>query len=167
MNVPATADAIGEPRALRKKSFAELVGVSPGRVSQMIRDGLPVEPDGRIDVARGKLWIKDHISPTRSAAQSDQDDLPFAAQADAADERRRLLKEQADGQALKNAVARRELVPASEIEREWTGIVRRARSAILAVPARLRLALPHLTQQDAKAIEAELRRVLAELADAK
>ena len=49
------SDGIGPLRSLRKKAFGELVGVSPGRVSQMIAQGLPVEPNGRIDIAAGKL----------------------------------------------------------------------------------------------------------------
>lgn len=106
---------IGEPKSLRKVDFAKLVGVSPGRVSHMIRDGLPVDPDGRIDVARGKLWIQQNVDPKRSAAQSAQAEMPFAATPDANAERVRLLKEQADHAALKNAEKRRELVPAVEV----------------------------------------------------
>lgn len=160
------SEAIGAPAKVRKLDFAKLVNVSPGRVSQMVAAGLPVEADGRIDVARGKLWIQENISPTRSAAQAAQADLPFAAQPDAASERLRLLKEQADHAALKNAALRRELVPAAEVEREWSGVLREVRAGILAVPSRLRQVLPHLSAADVEAIDAELRRVLEELAHA-
>ena len=159
------ADMIGEPKAVRKSAFAKLMNVSPGRVSQMITAGLPVEPDGRIDVARGKLWIAGNISPTRSAAQSAQDDLPFAAIPDANAERVRLLKEQADAAALKNAARRGDLVDAAAVEREWSSIMRRLRSAILAVPSRMRQTLPHLTAHDVVVLDGELRRVLQDLAN--
>lgn len=159
-----------EPRSMRKSSFAALVGVSPARVSQMIGEGMPVEHDGRIDVARGKLWIKENVSASRSAAQSkecDQMEMPFAARTDAAAERARLAREQADNVALKNAILRRDMVPATEVEKEWSGIVRQARAGILAVPPRLRQIIPTLSAHDIDLIDAELRKVLEELAHAK
>jgi len=160
-------DAIGPLRSLRKKAFGELVGVSPGRVSQMIADGLPVEPNGRIDIAAGKLWIKENVSPTRSAAQAAQGDLPFAAQPDAAAEHARLAKERADTQALKNAQMRKELVSADEVERTWASEWRTLRSSLLATPSRLRHLLPHLSAEDVDAIDGELRRVLTEFGNGK
>lgn len=160
------AEGIGAPAKVRKTDFAKLAKVSPGRVSQMVKDGLPVEPDGRIDVIRGKAWIKDNVSASRSAAQAAQRDLPFAAQPDAASERLRLLTAQADAAELKAASLRRDLVPAVEVEREWSGLLRLVRSGVLAVPSRLRQVLPHLTASDMNAIDAELRCILKELADA-
>lgn len=55
---PATA-------TLSKKGFAEAVGVTQGRISQLIRAGLPVEPNGRIHVARGRDWIERNVDPNR------------------------------------------------------------------------------------------------------
>lgn len=162
----SSGQMIGEPKSLGKKAFGELVGVSAGRVSQMITKGLPVEPDGRINVAAGKLWIKENVSPTRSAAQSLQSDLPFAAQPDAAAEAVRLKKEQADHAELKNQMLRKELVEAVAVERAWANVLRQVRSGVLAVPSRLRQVLPHLTAHDVATIDAELRHVLEDLANA-
>lgn len=50
---------------ISKRCFAELIGVSPGRVSQMIADGLPVEPNGRIEIAKGKAWVAANVDPNR------------------------------------------------------------------------------------------------------
>lgn len=166
MHLAQGSETIRAPERVRKTAFAKLVGISPGRVSQMITAGLPVEADGRIDVAKGKAWIRENVSASRSAAQSPQADLPFAAQPDAASERLRLIKEQADHAALKNAALRRELVPAAEVEREWAGMLRQVRAGVLAVPSRLRQMLPGLTAAEVEAIDAELRRVLEELAHA-
>lgn len=55
---PATA-------TVSKKGFAELVGVSKGRVSQLVAAGLPVEANGRIHVARGRDWIERNVDPNR------------------------------------------------------------------------------------------------------
>jgi len=158
-----------EPRFLRKGAFAKFIGVSAGRVSQMIAAGLPVQPDGRIDVKVGKLWVNGNVSPVRSAAQArggEQCDLPFPAQPSANQERLRLLREQADHAALKNAALRRELVPAADVQREWEGMLRLVRSGVLAAPSRLRQMLPHLSTDDFETIDGELRRTLEDIANA-
>lgn len=157
---------IGEPKTMAKSSFAKLIGVSPGRVSQMVKAGLPVEPDGRIDVARGRLWVQDNIDANRSAAQK-QGSLGLDAPRNdsVATERLRLVREQADTAALKNAALRRELVPAAEVEKEWAATMRKVRAAILAIPSRLRQTLPHLTGHDVAALDEELRRALEHLAN--
>ena len=157
---------IGEPRTLSKSAFARAVGVSPGRVSQMISKGLPVEGDGKIDVARGRLWISENVDVGRSVAQGQS---PFAFTEEKhrhtlTAEKTRLAKEQADAAELRNAVLRRDLVKASDVEREWSGILRKVRSGILAVPSRVRQQLAHLTAHDAAVIEAEIRLVLEDLA---
>jgi len=153
---------IGEPRSLSKSAFARLVNLSPGRVSQMIKQGMPVEPDGKIDIARGKIWMQESIDPRRSAAQP-QGKLSFERHS-AVSERDRLAREQADNMALKNAALRRELVPAVEVEQRWSEVARRIRSKVLSVPSRVRQQCPHFTQHDVGAIDSELRAALEELA---
>lgn len=80
-------------------------------------------------------------------------------------ERARLAREQADATALKNAAARRELVEASAVEREWMSVCRKVRNAVLAVPSRARQTLPHLTGFDVEQIDRELREALTGLGD--
>ncbi|PZU85023.1 MAG: DNA packaging protein [Shinella sp.] len=157
---------IGEPRSVSKSGFAKVIGVTAGRVSQMIAKGLPVETDGKIDVARGRLWISENVDVGKSIAQGQS---AFAFSEDKhrhtlTAEKTRLAKEQADAVELRNAVLRRDLVKASEVEREWSGILRKVRSGILAVPSRVRQQLAHLTAHDAAVIEAEIRLVLEDLA---
>lgn len=153
---------IGEPRSLSKSAFARLVNLSPGRVSQMIKQGMPVELDGKIDIARGKVWMQENIDPRRSAAQP-QGKLSFERPSTVS-ERDRLAREQADNMALKNAALRRELVPSAEVEQRWSEVARRIRSKILSVPSRVRQQCPHFTQHDVGAIDGELRAALEELA---
>ncbi|NJO53788.1 MAG: DNA packaging protein [Bacteroidales bacterium] len=154
---------IGAPREVSKSAFARIVNVSPGRVSQMIKQGLPVEPDGKIDIARGKIWIQENVDPRRRAAQP-QGKFSFERRP-VESERDRLAREQADNMALKNAALRRELVPAAEVETRWSDILRRVRSRLLAVPSRVRQASPHLTARDIAALDGELRKALEDLAD--
>lgn len=60
---PATA-------TLSKKGFAEALGVTQGRISQLIKSGLPVEPNGRIHVARGRDWFEKNVDPNRRRTPS-------------------------------------------------------------------------------------------------
>ena len=54
-------EAIGES----KSAFAARVGLTRGRISQLIAEGLPVRADGRIDVEAGLAWIEDNLDPAR------------------------------------------------------------------------------------------------------
>jgi terminase small subunit / prophage DNA-packing protein len=78
-------------------------------------------------------------------------------------ERARLLKEQADAVALKNATLRGEMLVASEVEATWAGMLRTVRAGMLAVPSRCAGRLPNLTRQDVSEIDREVRAVLTEL----
>lgn len=80
-------------------------------------------------------------------------------------ERARLAKEQADAQALKNAALRGELVKAEDVGRTWSDLLRKLRSRILAVPARLRQTHSFDAGQ-VDAIDRELRTALEELGHA-
>src|SRR5262245_49240592 len=73
-------------------------------------------------------------------------------------ERRRALK-------FENDLRAGQLVEVDAVERRWTTITVTVRDRILSVPSRLRLPLPHLTDNDLRTIDAELRRALEELAD--
>jgi hypothetical protein len=56
------------PETISKRGFAELIGVSQPRVSQLIAAGLPVEPNGRIHVERGKAWMRQNLDANRRRA---------------------------------------------------------------------------------------------------
>ena len=48
-----------------KTAFAARVGLTKGRISQLVAEGLPVRADGQIDVAVGLAWIEDNLDPSR------------------------------------------------------------------------------------------------------
>jgi transcriptional regulator with XRE-family HTH domain len=59
---------------LTKSELAERLGLSKGRVSQLIGQGLPVEPDDRVDALAAAEWVLDNLysmkaAPTRQAAR--------------------------------------------------------------------------------------------------
>jgi phage terminase Nu1 subunit (DNA packaging protein) len=70
----------------------------------------------------------------------------------------------ADSVELKNARARGALVDSEAVAREWEGICRTIRAGMLRVPKRAAARLPHLTPQDVRAIDGEVRAALTELA---
>jgi phage terminase Nu1 subunit (DNA packaging protein) len=80
--------------------------------------------------------------------------------------RARLAKEQADAMSLKNEVQRRNLLPADEVEREWTDILRTVRSGVMAITSRLRQALPDLKPEQIATIDQEVRATLEGLGHA-
>jgi transcriptional regulator with XRE-family HTH domain len=59
---------------LSKSELAERLGLTKGRVSQLLADGLPVEPDGVVDAVEAARWVLDNLysmkaAPTRQAAR--------------------------------------------------------------------------------------------------
>lgn len=82
-----------------------------------------------------------------------------------AQERERETRERADALAMKNAAARRELLPAKEVETMWSDILRLVRARFLALPSRLQQRLGHLTKHDLTILDREIRDALSELAD--
>jgi hypothetical protein len=48
-----------------KTAFAARTGVSPGRISQLIAEGLPVRGDGSIDVEAGLSWMSSNLDAAR------------------------------------------------------------------------------------------------------
>lgn len=54
---------------VEKAAFADAIGVSRPRVSQLVKDGLPVNPDGTINLAKGKRWVARHLDQYRRDAR--------------------------------------------------------------------------------------------------
>ena len=64
---------------ISKSEFAAAIGVSPGRVSQMVRDGLPVEANGGVNVDSGKAWVAENVDPRRRRALLDDEPMLLTA----------------------------------------------------------------------------------------
>ncbi len=132
-------DANRPAETLSKKGVAELLGVSPGRVSQLITAGMPVEPNGRVNVARAKAWVAENVDPNRRRASLDGTSAPspvFSARAvkDTADaEISRLKAERLGGQLIDKAATLRTVETRARAERDaWIGWVNRAAPEIAA-----------------------------------
>lgn len=93
-------------------------------IAAALRD---VQPDGKIS-ARAHGWRLDTILSALSPATADAGDL------DLNEQRARLAKEQADAAEMKNAMMRRELLPASDVAAYLGAALARVRARLLAVP---------------------------------
>lgn len=89
------------------------------------------------------------------------------ALAEASEQRGRLAAAQADLAEIKAAKMRGELVEASAVQAEWSGILRTVRAGMLAVPSRVAARLPHLSKYDVAEIDAEVRTALTEVGNGK
>lgn len=48
-----------------KTEFSARVGLTKGRISQLIAEGLPVRSDDRIDVDAGLAWMENNLDPAK------------------------------------------------------------------------------------------------------
>jgi len=135
--------------------LGRLMGVSQRTVRDLATRGIVVKAGGRglYDLPRSVAGYCAHLRDQAAGRAGD-------AQAGLAAQRARQAKEQADALAMKNAVARGELVPASDVRTTWAAILTDVRSSILAVPSRL----PELTRDQAEKLDRELRIALETLA---
>lgn len=131
---------------------AELFKVTVQTVNQWIRDGLPTVKRGRkgggktslIDVREAIAWYVD-FDPLDAA-------------------KTRLATEQADKQALDNAVRRGELAEISIIRSEWQALIGEIRAQLLAIPTKEAPQLDGNVNQRKERLERAIREVLSRLA---
>jgi phage terminase Nu1 subunit (DNA packaging protein) len=137
--------------------LANWLGVSSQSIASFANDGKVVRISrGKYDLRASVQLYTSHLREVAAARGGE------TAVLDLTQERARLAREQADGQELKNRQLRSELVSASDVEREWSDILRKVRAGILAVTSRVR-ASAGLTAEQAVEMDAELRLALKEL----
>lgn len=147
------------PVTVTAVELAAYLDVIPRTVWRLADEGLVVRAGrGRYDLAASVRTYVTHIRAMAAGRAGDE-------QAGLTAERARLAREQADAVALRNAIARGEMVPAADVEREWSSILRNVRSRMLAVPSRVAARVPTLTKADVALVEHEVAAALTELAD--
>jgi phage terminase Nu1 subunit (DNA packaging protein) len=125
MNKPTTHDR-SIPALVNRAQFAKLVGMSTGAVSAALDAGMPVlkraarsGAEVRIDVARAVRWLI-----KRRAEKPDSALL-------------RVASERAEHLRIKNARARRELIPVAEVQLAFHGAAAWLVQACEAMPQRV------------------------------
>ena len=137
------------------RELAESIGITERAVSDLAARGIVIKDEhGKYDRAESVRAYCNHLREIAAGRGGEQ------AQVSLASEQSRLSKEQADGQAMKNATLRGELVDATAVKREWQDVLRMARSAMPAVPSRVHARLGHLTVADVAIFDREIRDAL-------
>lgn len=158
------SELISPSDSIHESELADLLGITANRIRTLARDGT-IKRIAPATYSR-KEAVRAYCARLRESAE--RAGRPSEAGSEALKaERLRLAREQADKLELANAAARAELVKAADVEREWSGILRDVRSALLAVPSRTGASLPHLTPHDIAKIEEGIRDALEGLAGAK
>jgi phage terminase Nu1 subunit (DNA packaging protein) len=134
--------------------LAELLGRDRRAVARVLRD---VKPDAR----RGKVeqWKVKSLFDAMLAAELQH--APKGKKS-TVDERQLLLRQQRIAKQRQNEIEAGTLVPAAEVEREWTDLFRSVRDAMLAIAARAAQRVPHLSRTDLSEIDREIRAALVE-----
>ena len=153
-----------------------MLGLSAGRITQLISSGLPTSPDGRwILLGPAKEWYEQKIrgSARKRGPKSDKVQLPKAGSAKQS-AAARLLAAQADRAEslailshLEVRRRRNELLEADECEQAWSKIILGARNQFLYVGAKTgpKVAIISDPLECSRIIDAEIRRCLQLLAD--
>jgi len=138
--------------------LADVFGVTPRRVSQMVAEGLPRLPKGGHDLADACRW---YCTRLKNQAASTRGEL--------AQGRARLATAKASREELELAARRGELIDAEAARITIFNTVRRARDMLLAVPDRVAPLV--VGQTDAhevhRTLTDEMRRVCVELSGMK
>jgi terminase small subunit / prophage DNA-packing protein len=142
-------------------ALAELWGVTPQAVSLLEKRGVIARNGRRFDRDESTRCYCAHLRQLATGRGGE------GGIASAAAERARLIREQADAQAMKNAVARGEVLDAGEVERKWSEGFREVRSAMLAVPSRCAGRLPYLSRSDVSLIDQLVREALRDVGEGK
>ena len=141
-----------------KKTIAELMQKSEKTITNwqnQKENPFPIKVKGRrgqsnqYDVRECFLWW--HRRELSLLKVSDNGEL-----IDYEAERTRLTKEQADGQALKNAVARRELAPVKLLEFALSVIAESINSIFESIPLKIKNKVPSLTAAEVEIITREV-----------
>ncbi|RDW14107.1 terminase small subunit [Paracoccus thiocyanatus] len=159
--VPASGQH-SKPQTIHESDLAALLGITRQAVGEKVRSGI-LKRTGRAVYAYPEA-VRDYCAHLREHAgragrpSATGDSLELKA------EKLRLTRAQADKEETRVARERGELVPADAVTREWAGILRDLRSALLAVPSRCGAGLPHLTSTDIATLDREIRLALERVA---
>ena len=149
------------PDEISKTEFARQRDISPGRVSQMIRDGLPTTPAGRIPVEAADAWIAANVRHRTSKVKADAAELS----------RVKIEREAAQRDLLRLQVAEKErrLIDRKTVEQAIFELARAERDAHLSWVARIASPVAAEITCDPGALYAaldrEMRRHLADLSE--
>lgn len=132
--------------------MGDLLGVSQNTLADLVRRQIAIKTRrNEYDMRATVRAYTAHLREMAAARAAPTKTLTL--------ERERLIREQADREALRNRQRRGELLDAAAVERNWTELFSYVRGALLAIPSRL----SHLTPQDAAVVDREIRDALTRI----
>ncbi len=124
------APIVGIPSVMNAEDMGELFGIGEQMVTLLTRRGIIAKLGrGRFDVRASIRSYSAHLRQSASGRSL------AGGSPELAEEKIRLVKEQADREALRNAEKRGELLPAADVKAEWASILTDVRAAMLAIPS--------------------------------
>lgn len=107
------------PDVISKSAFAQEIGVSKPRVSQLVKEGLPVTANGKIDRAVALAWYQKNIEPNRRKAFADKSSGDAKSQLDHIKiERERLALSKERGELIDRRAAQKAVFERARAERD-------------------------------------------------
>lgn len=144
----AMADVLGGlAQRVSQAEFAELIGVSEAKVSQMRSEGVLAA-----DATAGE-WLQQYITRLREQAAGR---MGADGTVDLAKERALLAREQRTGQVIKNAVAMRTYAPIEALTDVLASTCQAIVDRLDQIPATLKRTAPDLPAASRDAIEREI-----------
>lgn len=108
--------------------------ITKPRITQLVKDGMPIVGRNQYDPVRCMYW---YIGKLRRSVKSRKTENVDGTSSSVEEERKRLLREQADAAAMDNAVKRGELVEIGHVEKRVTDMLVNLKARIQAVPSRV------------------------------
>jgi phage terminase Nu1 subunit (DNA packaging protein) len=141
---------------------ARALNVTPRRVQQLVKEGLPKTGHGEYEIGPCMHWYIRYLQTAMEQRGVETDGGVMSLGV----ERARLTREQADRAALMNAVLRGEVIRSDDATAQWSGHVVAARAKLLALPTKLGPRLIALTDVNtiAEIIKSAVYEALDELA---
>lgn len=152
---PVSGDQISETE------LADLLGLTANRIRTLTRDGI-LKRTGKATYDRREA-VRSYAHALREALTKKGHASKGGEAMDA--QKLRLQTALAEKAERANAAARSELIPASDVAREWAGVLRGVRAGLLALPSRVGSRLGHLTPHDLSQIDLEVRATLNDLSE--
>lgn len=154
---------------VNKQHFCDFLGITKYLFDKKVGEGMPIHQRPATKQDEYLVFAGDAIAWMLDAAAANAGGKRAGETKSFEEERIRLTAEQADQVALKNAVARAELLPAGEVLTGWQAAVGRARGLLLgistAAAARV-VQVAHAHQDDPDAAERAIREYLRDQLDA-
>ena len=69
-----------EIEIVRKSDLAARLGISRPRVSQLVKAGMPVLQDGRVELAAARAWIAARVDPSHPSSRTGREPPPTPTQ---------------------------------------------------------------------------------------